>query len=173
MPAVVFDSINQALIKVLSRISIKKLRDCHSHDPYEFYLLKDDIDDIQYSSRAPNAFSRDRTSPIIVINNHVELKEADNDHHFDLIQHYKEKNKLDDDIDFNVSSMNEEDTLIPDNITETAAGSVFNKVVLLEYIQGNKDKIKQTLINHGFKKVYINTNSVNSCEYKRIAKRYI
>lgn len=60
-----------------------------------------------------------------------------------------------------------------DSSTNNAAGSVFNKVVLLEYIKGDKEKIKQTLIDHGFKKIYVNNNGETDKEYKRIAKKHL
>lgn len=140
------------------------------YDPYEFYLIKDKIGDLQYSSRTPYTFSEDRTSPIIVINDHVELAEDDADHHLQLIEHYKEKYKDNNKIFFNTRT-DDDITDLPDNITETAAGSVFNKTVLLEYAQGDINKIKQVLLNHGYKKIYINNNNnETSQEYKRIAK---
>lgn len=139
------------------------------YDPYKFYLLKDKIGDLQYSSRSPYTFSQDRTSPIIVINDHIELKENDDDHHLELINHYKEKHKNNDAIWFN--TLTDEDSMeLPDNITEVAAGSVFNKVVLLENAEGNIEKIKSVLLNKGYKKIYINNNNPEtSKEYKRIA----
>lgn len=140
------------------------------YDPYEFYLIKDKIGDLQYSSRTPYTFSEDRTSPIIVINDHVELAEDDADHHLQLIEHYKEKYKDNNKIFFNTRT-DDDITDLPDNITETAAGSVFNRTVLLEYAQGDINKIKQVLLNHGYKKIYINNNNnETSQEYKRIAK---
>lgn len=65
----------------------------NAHDPYEFYLLKDKIDDIQYSTRSPYKFSMDRTSPIVVIDDYVGLSEEDEDHHLDLIQRYNQQNE--------------------------------------------------------------------------------
>ena len=142
------------------------------YDLYEFYLLKDKINDIQYSTRSPYDFSEDRTSPIIVINDYVGTKQDEYDHHFELIEHYKEKHKRDKDkICFNTFDKNDEVDDLPEDITETAAGSVFNKVVLLEYIQGDREKINKTLLNHGYKKVYINNNSETDKQYKRIAKK--
>ena len=51
-------------------------------------------------------------------------------------------------------------------------GFIFNKVVLLEYIKSDK-KIKQILIDHGFKKVHVNNNGETDEEYKRIAKKHL
>lgn len=57
-------------------------------------------------------------------------------------------------------------------INAFAWGSVFNNVVLLNICNNDLDKIKNTLINNGFKKVYISqfTNWTWN-QYKRIAKR--
>ena len=53
-----------------------------------------------------------------------------------------------------------------------AWGSVFDNVVLLNVFSNNLDKIKNILINNGFKKVYISQlASWTGEQYKRIAKK--
>lgn len=162
-----FNKFKSQLLELFNSLQVRP------YDPYHFYLLKDSVGDVQYSSRSPYNFSSNRTSPIVVINDKVETTVEDLDasetHHYDLIMSYKVKNNIDNDLYFDTSGTES----IPENarVTETAAGSVFNKVVLLEYAHGDINKINNTLLSKGYKKVYIN-NKVKwtDREYKRIAK---
>ena len=75
MNILILNILEQVLIKRFSTISIDKLKAYKTYDLYKFYLLKDKNDDIQYSLCLPYNFSKDRTSPIIIINDHGEIAE--------------------------------------------------------------------------------------------------
>lgn len=144
-------------------------------DPRQFYLLKDKRQDIQFSSVSPYDFSQIRTSPLIVIDNKILNKytadltnlKIEKIHHQDLMDWYNSKYHIKDakEIGFDENY----DRYDAKNI---AVGSEFGKVVLLEFIEGNIEEIKQALLAYGYKKVYINNFAGwTSKEYKRIAKK--
>ena len=146
------------------------------YDPKEFYLKKDKIGDTQYSKYNPINFSQYRTSPIIVINDEVITKQSDYEHHSDLIEQYEKKYniKL---IDLGLKSLNATNKIEHESpiIKDSAVGSVFGKVVLLESIQGNKNNVKNVLKNHGYAKVYLAPEisygiKQNLYPYERVAK---
>ena len=167
---------NEIIINaIITYLDTEKLFNTHVYDPYEFYSIKDKIGNVQYSTHSPYDFSKDRTSPIVVINDYVGTKENEGDHHLELIESYKAKHprkSSNEDIYFDVTMTND-DAELPEDITETAVGSVFNKVVLLKFIQGDTEQIKQVLLDHDYKKVYLNNGNPNTNkEYKCIASLF-
>ena len=144
-------------------------------DPRQFYLLKDKKEDVQLSSVSPYDFSKIRTSPLIVIDDKILNKHTtdltrlkiEDIHHQDLMDWYNEKYNIKDGKEVGLDENYDQY-----NAKNVAVGSEFGKVALLELIEGNIDAIKQQLINHGYKKIYIN-NFADwiSKEYKRIAKK--
>ena len=145
------------------------------YDPYEFYLRKDKIGDEQYSKRSPCEFSSDRTSPVILINDEVYTSNQIDAHHFNLLDDFKKKHNLPEDFDMCVYATGifemPEDAENEYKVTNIAVGSNFNKVVLLEYYEGNLNEINATFLKHGFKKVYYNEDNAEITNtYKRIAR---
>ena len=144
-------------------------------DPRQFYLLKDKKEDVQLSSVSPYDFSKIRTSPLIVIDDKILNKHTtdltrlkiEDIHHQDLMDWYNEKYNIKDGKEVGLDENYDQY-----NAKNVAVGSEFGKVALLELIEGNIDAIKQQLINHGYKKIYINNFAGwTSKEYKRIAKK--
>ena len=153
-------------------------KDIVRYDPYEFYLRKDNIGDIQYSSRSAIHFSEDRTSPIILINDEVYTSNQIDAHHDMSLEEFKKTHNLPQDANLQVSAIgigdNAADVTSDYKIYNIAVGSNFNKVVLLEYYYGDINEIKYTFLKNGFKKVYYNKdNSEIPNAYERIAKKHL
>ena len=179
-----FENILSTLIKEKIK-RIKTTDDLSVHDPNEMYKVNDDINDEFISSMNPLAFSEDRISPLIVIDNDV-LIGNNSMHHESLIEKYKEKHHLtDDDINSRVAYDEGYDQFEGKNV---GVGSLFNgKVALLEYVTGELDEnniegqqsnsgnikaIANTLKANGIQKVYISSVPWNSpAIYKRVAKK--
>ena len=180
-----FKNIFSTLIKEKIK-RIKTVDNLSMYDPNEMYKVNDNINDEFISSMNPLAFSVDRISPLIVIDNDV-LIGNNSIHHEDLIEQYKKKHHLtDDDIKSNVMYDIGYDQFNGKNV---GVGSLFNgKVALLEYVTGKLDKnniegqqdnsgnvkaIANTLKSNGIQKVYISSAPWNSpAVYKRIAKKH-
>jgi len=177
---------NIALPLIKEKIKrIEKTNNLSKYNPNEMYKVNDDINDEFISSMNPLAFSIDRISPLIVIDNDV-LIGNNSIHHADLIDQYKEKHHLtDNDIDSDVAYGSGYDQFDDKNV---GVGSLFNgKVALLEYVTGKLDEnniegqqdnsgnikaVANTLKANGIQKVYISSVPWSSpAVYKRIAKK--
>ena len=167
-----------------------------AYNPNDFIKLDDKIGDIVTSLISPINFSSDRTSPLVIINNNVLLRN-NNIHHEDLVNSFKAKKykeltgkdmPKEEELDIAYDQGYNKIQKYFNNAT-VGVGSSFSdhQVALLEYISGslpdeiiegksiensgNVNAIKSTLKNYGFKKVYINNNLAwTGKSYKRIAK---
>lgn len=141
--------------------------------PWDFINFNDstkESDNIVYSTISPYDFSGNRSGPLIVIES--EVLRGNNDslpHHEDLLRKYRKEHGIETDDDDKSAAY----TQGYERLKNVGVGSYFNEVAVLEFIQGNKEQIKQALINDGYQKVYLN-NSLpwTSKEYKRIANKF-